>query len=411
MVTAVQRTFRLTTDYRKLWLGNAVSNLGDGISFVAVPLLAASLTDNPVLVAGLSVAYSLPRLVVVLLSGALVDRLDRQKLMFRGNIGRAAAMGALGVATLSGASSIYLLYAVFVVLGLLETVADNAAFAILPSVVDKDRLDRANSQIAGTQLVADEFVGPPIGGFLFAVTAALPLLVDAASFAVAAGIFLLLRGNFRSHIAPPEDRLSIRGDIGVGFRWLRQNRFVAALTVLFGLTNLAYMIPFSILVLFARDRLGLSGAGYGLVLSVSAVGGLVGSWLAPRIRRTFGYSATASGALAIGAVSYLVLAVTTNVVLAAVMLATYIFYTVLLGVAISSLMQRLIPDALRGRVSSVNRLFGLVGLTVGALLGGVLVRFFGLTGPFWVAGVLLGVTALGLLPYMVRWERGQRATG
>lgn len=371
-MTSVRRSLRLNTDYQKLWFGNAISNLGDGISFVAVPLLAVSLTNSPVLIAGLSLAYSLPRLVIVLLSGALVDRLDRQKLMYLGNVGRAVAMGSLGVATLLDASSMYLLYAVFVLLGLLETVADNAAFAILPAVVDKDRLERANSQIAGTQLVADEFVGPPLGGLLFAVSPALPILVDAASFAVAAGVFLLLAGNFRSHIAVPENRLSIRGDIGVGFGWLRANRFVAALTVLFTLTNLAYMIPFSILVLFAQERLGLSDAGYGLVLAGSALGGLLGSWLAGRIRRAIGYSATVCGALAIGSASYLALAVTVDAVLAGILLAAYIFYTVLSGVVISSILQRLIPDNLRGRVSSVNRLFGLLGLAAGALLGGVL---------------------------------------
>jgi MFS family permease len=349
------RPFLTLTDYRRLWVGNTISNLGDGVSFIAVPLLATTLTDNPVLVAGLSVAYTVPRLLVSLLSGALVDRLDRRRLMYFGNFGRAAAMGTLGVAAAFGVADITLLYAVFVVLGLLETVADNAAFAILPTVVEREDLERANGQIAGAQLVADEFIGPPLGGFLFAVAVALPILFDAASFAIAAVIFLSLRGDFASHIAAETKKVSIRQDIGVGVRWLARHRFLRSMTVMFTLTNLAYSIPFSILVLFAREQLDLSEVGYGILLSVSAIGGLLGSWLAARIRRLMGFTWTICGALLVGAASFLVIAATSNPIVAGIALAAYIFQTVVWNIVAASVSQRLIPDELRGRVGSVNR--------------------------------------------------------
>ncbi|WP_420852686.1 MFS transporter [Saccharomonospora piscinae] len=153
----------LGRDYTKLWLGNATSNLGDGVMFVAAPLLASMLTENPLLVAGVSVAYTLPRIFTSMVTGVLVDRADRRMLMVSVNAARAVLTALLGCGVLFGFASLWFLYAVFVGLGVLETAADNSAFALLPSVVADEQLDRANARIVSAQLVADEFVGPPLG--------------------------------------------------------------------------------------------------------------------------------------------------------------------------------------------------------------------------------------------------------
>lgn len=396
----------LGTDYRKLWVGNAISNLGDGVTFVAIPLLAAMLTKDPIMVAGLSTAYTLPRLFAALFSGALVDRLDRRYLMYAGNFGRAAVMGMLGLCVVLDFAGIWLLYIVFIVMGLLETVTDSSAFSILPSVVKDEDLEKANSQLTTAQLVNDEFVGPPLGGLLFGLGAALPIFFDAASFAVAGLCFLALRGSFGGHVKPAEERGSIRRDIKEGVAWLMGRRLLRGLTVMFAFTNLAYMIPWSVLVLFAQQRLQLSEVEYGLMLAVSALGGLLGTALAPKIRRRLGLAWSVCGSLLVGAVSYLVMAVSSSAVLVAVMLAAYIFYTVVWGVAVASTAQRLVPDELRGRAGSVNRLMGLLGMAAGSLLGGVIVKVWGVVAPFWIAGVVLALTAIVFLPLMLRWEEG-----
>jgi len=212
-------------------------------------------------------------LLVVLISGALADRMDRRFLLYSTNFGRAFCMAVLGVAASAGLASMSLLYAVFVGLGLLETVADNTGFSVLPSLVAKEHLDRANSQLTTAQLVADEFVGPPLGGFLFGIAAALPILLDAASFAGAALCFAGLRGNFRGHLATRQTQSGIRRDIVEGGRWLAQHRLLRSLSIMGALANLCYMIPFSILVLFAREILHLSDTGYGLLLAGSAKAG------------------------------------------------------------------------------------------------------------------------------------------
>jgi len=390
----------LGSEYRKLWVGSAISNLGDGLTFIAAPLLAATITRNPVLIAGLSFSYTVPRLLVVVISGALVDRMDRRFLLYSTNFGRAACMAVLGVAVSAGFASMSLLYAVFVGLGLLETVADNTGFSVLPSLVTKEHLDRANSQLTAAQLVADEFVGPPLGGFLFGIAAALPILLDAASFAGAALCFLGLRGNFRGHLATRHAQSGIRRDIVEGGHWLVQHRLLRSLSIMSALTNLCYMIPFSILVLFAREILHLSDTGYGLLLAGSAVGGLAGSALAETARRKLGRGWTISGSLLLGAASYLVIALTSSALLVGFMLALYIFHSVVWSLTVTSLRQVLIPDELRGRIGGVNKLLALAGLSLGSLLGGVLAAKFGLAAPFMIAGALLVVTAAVFLPFI-----------
>jgi len=356
------------TDYQRLWTSNAVSNLGDGVSFIAIPLLAVTFTKDPSLIAGLSIVRMVPRLALALVSGALVDRLDRQRLMYLGNFSSAAAMGGLGIATAVHVAGIALLYVVFGILGAVETLAGAAAFAILPTVVPRERLDRANAQLTGAQLVADEFVGPPLGGFLFAAAAAVPILFDAGSFLVAALVFMSLQGDFTRHVHPTEPMGSMRQEIAYGVRWLAGHRFLRSLSLMFILTNIAYNAPFSVLVLFARKNLHVTGFGYGVLLAVSALGGLAGSWAAPRIRYRIGFGWAICGALFVGGVAYLIIAATHNRYVAGAALAAYIFYAVVWNVCEASAIQRLIPDHLRGRIAGANGILGVIGLTLGAVL-------------------------------------------
>ena len=390
----------LGPEYRKLWAAGAISNLGDGVTFVAAPLLAASLTGDPALVAGLSFVYTVPRILLVLVGGALADRLDRRRLMGAVNTFRAALLTMLGAALLGGWESLVLLYSVFLFLGVSETLFDSASLAILPSVVRKRDLERANARLTAAQLVADEFVGPPLGGFLFAVAAALPFLLDAGSFAAAAVLILALRGRFQMERTEASTASPMLADIHEGVGWLARHRLLRALAIMLGLASVAYMMTFSILVLFARDVLGLGETGYGVLLAFSAVGGLAGSAIASRLVRWLGAGRTIFVSLLIGAGSYVGIASSNNPLFVGVMLALYIFYAVVWNVVTVSLRQAIAPDRMLGRVSSAYRLFGLIGLAFGALLGGFLASGFGLTAPFWAGAVLLALMALLALPFV-----------
>lgn len=354
--------------FRVLWSANALSNLADGIAFVSMPLLAASVTDDPRLVAGLATLYALVRLLVALPIGVWVDRFDRRSLIVAANVLRGGALLGLALAIQLGFFSLMVLYAAMAVVATLESMADNAASAVLPSLVDRDRLDSANGRIASAQLVADEFAGPPLGGFLFAVAAAAPVFAMGGLWAVAGLVALALpvRRVSRPDMRARDAGGSVSVEIREGMGWLAHHRVVG------GLALVGYMLSFSILVLFAEERLGLGGTGYGLLLASSAFGGLLGAFFAARLRRRLGYRWTIAASLALGALTLGGLSLTTNPIVAGVLLALYILHATVWNVCAQSLRQRLIPDELLGRVGASTRVLGLLGLGIGAMLGGLL---------------------------------------
>lgn len=400
---------RLGPEFRRIWVGNAASNLADGITFVALPLLAATVTQNPLAVAGLTVAYTVPRVLAVLGIGALVDRADRRRLLYLSNFSRAMVFGGLTVLVSLDLAPLAVLYLVFAVMGVLETVSDSSAFAVLPQAVRPQGLERANSRIAGTQIVVDEFVGPPLGGFLFAAAALAPSAVNTLAFLAAGVAYYSLRGDYRQAEGPRESVLS---EVREGAVWVWRNPVVRTLAVISALASVAYMIPFSYLVLYAGQVLGLGPTGYGLLLSSSAVGGLVGAWIAERVRARWGYHRSITGALLTGALAFAAVPLTDHVVVVAVLLAVYIGHSVVWNVLAASVRQKAVPARLMGRAASVSRLLGMSGLALGALLGGTLASVLGLRPPFLVAGALflvaVAVCAL-TAPRFRAWEARQEA--
>lgn len=357
-----------------LWSANALSNLADGIAFVSMPLLSASMTDDPRLVAGLATLYALVRLLVALPVGVWVDRADRRTLMVTANLLRGGALVALALTLHLGVSSLVVLYATMAVVGTLESMVDSAVVTMVPSLVGRDRLDTANSRIAAGQLIADELAGPPLGGFLFALAAAAPVLAMGGLWALAGLVALALpvRRPSRASADAVAPRPSVYTEARDGIVWLAHHRVVGSLALVGALASVGYMLPFSILVLVAEERLGLDGTGYGLLLAFSALGGLLGSALAPRLRRRLGYRWTIVASLTLAAVTLTGLSLTRDPLVAGVLLALYILHAVVWSICALSLRQRLIPDGLLGRVGAAARVLGLLGLAIGSALGGVL---------------------------------------
>ena len=357
-----------------LWSANALSNLADGVAFVSIPLLAASMTDDPRLVAGLATLHALVRLLIALPIGVWVDRYDRRTLMVAANLLRGVGLLGLALSIQLDMSSLVVLYAAMAVVGALESMADSAAVAILPSLVDRDRLDLANGRIAAAQLVSDEFAGPPLGGFLFALAAAVPVFATGGLWALAGLVGLALPTGRSLRLASdvPAARRSVYAEAHEGIGWLARHRTVGSLALIGTLASVGYMLPFSILVLFAQERLGLNGTGYGLLLAFSALGGLLGSFLAARVRKRFGYRRTIVASLLLGTLTLGGLALTTDPMVASMLLALYIFHAVVWNICSISLRQRLIPDNLLGRVGAGVRLLSLLGLAMGSALGGIL---------------------------------------
>ncbi|MCA1701964.1 MAG: MFS transporter [Actinobacteria bacterium] len=277
----------LGRNYWKLWVASTISNVGDGVRFAALPLFATTLTRDPVLVAGTVFASQLPWLLFALLSGALVDRLDRRTVMVAANTFRAGAMALLAVAVASGIESLVLVYVVVFLLGTAETLFDSASFALVPALVDEASLERANGPPQVSMTFNQEFVGPPLGALLFALGAALPFFVDAASSALAAAIvlFIPVRG---SHERGTGTLLrGIRDDMVEGLRWVWSQPLLRRVMVVAAGMNSPSSPP-SPCGCFATQILGLDTAGFGILMAADGGGGTVGALTAARLSGGWG---------------------------------------------------------------------------------------------------------------------------
>ena len=387
-------------EYRKLWAASAVSNLGDGITLVAGPLLAATLTRDPVLVAGITFAQRLPWLLFSLPIGALVDRLDRRLTMGTVDLFRCVLVGALGLAVLAGWATLPLLYVVFFVVGVAEIFFANASLAIMPSIVPKEHLDKANGRLFAAELATNQFAGGPIGGALFAVAATLPFLMDAGTFGASAVLILALRGSFRVSEPGGAHPTGLMAEIGEGMGWLLRHRLLRALAVMLGAGNLVFSATFAVLVLFAQDVLGLGSVGYGFLLTAGGVGGFLGSLLAGRLGARLRTGRALFLLVFLQAPAFAVVALSESPIIVGAMMAVDGFVAFAWNVLTFSLRQTLIPDRLLGRVTSVYRLVGVGGGAFGALIGGLLARSFGLDAPFWFAAAVIVVVALASRPFV-----------
>jgi MFS family permease len=391
----------LGANYRRLWLAIGTSGLGDGIRETVIPLYAASLTRDPFTVSLVSLAGGLPWLLFSLFSGALVDRLDRKRVMWRVDAVRAAIMAALAVAVLTGAARIPTLMAVAFAIGTGETLFQNASLAILPTVVKKPQLEAANSRLYAVEIVSGQFIGPPLGSVLFAAMAALPFFVDAASFAIGAVLVLSMRGSFATEAEPREAgeaRPSIWAEIAEGLKWLWHHRLLRTLAIMLGVWNLLSAATMAVFVLYSLEILHLRPAGYGVLLTGYAAGALVGTFVARRLSGKIGPGIALLGCIVLGVISALVLGLTSSAIVAGVMIALDGAAGTTWNILTISLRQAIIPDRLLGRVSSVYRLVGLGTMPIGALIGGLLASAFTLRVPYLVMAAGLAIMGIAAIP-------------
>ena len=376
------------TPYWRLWTSDGLSNLADGVLKVAVPLVAVGLTRSPTVIAGLSLAFTLPWLVFALPAGALVDRLDRKRAMLTANVVR----GGLLV-TLIGVHEIWALYLTALCVGITETIYDTSAQSIVPQIVDRDLLPRANGRLYAVELMANEFVGPPLAGLLVGLGANAAFGAPIALWAAAVAVLATLPGRYKVERHEPS---TIRADIAEGLRFLWRQPVLRTFTVAVGLFNLATSATFAILVLYATGPMGLSQPTYGLLLTSTAAGSLLGSLLAERIERWFGRAGALRTAYVVSAVTIAVPTVTTNPVAVGVALFTGSVGVMVTNIVMVSLRQRITPDRLLGRLNSAHRLVAWGTKPLGAALGGVLAAGIGLRPVFAVAAVLPLLAVAGL---------------
>ena len=387
----------LGRSYWKLWLASAGSNLSDGIFWTAMPLLALSLTDSPALIAGVTVASRLPWLLFALVAGALADRLDRRRTMMLVDLGRAGLLGALAVMVGANFASIPLLYGLVFALGVAETLFDTSAQSIMPTLVDRERLSRANGRLYAAELTMNQFVGPPLGGLLAAFAISAAFGVGAAAYLIAAFLLFSIAGSFRPVREGPATRL--HEEIGEGLRYLLGHPVLRVLAVMVGVMNFVSNATFAIFVVFAvaPGPLGLTEVGFGVLLTGYAIGSIVGSVFVERVERWLGRANLLAGTVAVTALATLLPAFTSE---AWIVGATFVVggaASIMWNVVTVSLRQRIVPDQLLGRLNASYRMLAWGTMPIGAAFGGVLAEFLGIRAVFVVGAGLIGFLLLARL--------------
>src|SRR3712207_3126358 len=368
------------TPFRWLVGSSWVGNLGDGIALAAGPLLVAGQTQDPFLVALGALLQRLPWLLFGLQAGVLADRVGRRRLVIGVDLARSGVLVVLATALLTGDVGIGAVLGALFVLGIAEVFADTTSGTLLPMVVGRADLGVGNARLMTGTLVMNEMVGPAVGAALFVAGRAWPFVTEAVLVALSALLVSRMRLPVHERTA---ERSHVRQDVVEGLRWTWGDPAVRTLTLTIISFNVTYGAAWSVLVLYADQRLGLDAVGFGLLGTATAVGGLLGTasddWL--------GRHATLATLMRVGLVletlTPLALAVTTTAWVALVVMVVSGAHAFVWRTTSRTVRMRAVPLDLHGRVGSVcsTGLFG--GTLLGQLVGGLLARARGVTGPFW----------------------------
>lgn len=401
-------------NFNLLLTASTFSNLADGIAGFAYPWLFSLLTRDPLLISIVSVLVNLPRLIFVLYAGVIADKFNRQKILIYTRLGQVFLTSIFIVLIYLNLDNIpkevqfnepqfdskfliisaaYLLAFMF---GLLEVTRDNAAQAFLPQIVSKDNLPKANGRLFGIEIVTNNFLGTPVGGFLIGLSLITPFIFDTLLLLVSVFFITGIKGKFER----PEDINKDQNTsemIKEGVEWLKNNTLLKRLAIYTGIANFFGSMQFPIMILFAQELIGLNAIQYSFLAYGAAIGGLVGSQVANKINAKLEESKTLLISVALFGIGMFAPYLTTNPFIVAGSFGLSSFGSVLWNVQAVSIRQALIPDNLLGRVNSVYRLLALGLNPIGAIFGGAIVKIldnsfsreFALRFPFLLGGIFM----------------------
>jgi len=394
--TAKPRPPALGTKYWQLWGATAVSSVGDGLVLVAFPLLAASITHNALAISGVLVASRLGWLVAALPAGALADRADRRRMAVVVEVARMAVLLSFGLIVGLAGATLPLLYVTVFGLGALEAGFFGATAAAVPDVVPATELARANGHLVVASNGGEWFAGPALGGVLFAAAAALPFVLDGASFAISA---LLLLAVLPRVVRRTATTTSLRRDAADGLTYLLRRPLLRWLAGLIAGFAFCQAMVLGVLVIYAQQVLHLSKGAYGVFLGVAAIGSVLGGALAGRADRQVGTTAMLLGSGLAAAGAYVLLATTHSAAVAAAALAVESGAVAWGNVASLSLRQQVVPRELLGRTGNAYRMLVWAALPLGALVGGTVATMWRTPAALAGAGMIqLAVVAVATRP-------------
>lgn len=416
----------LGRDFGKLWTAAAFSNLADGLGRTAVPLIATTLTDDPLMISIIGALAFVPWLVFGLPAGMIVDRADRRVVMAVANAirgGTAVWLALLGVA---GELSLMALFIGTLVFGFGETLFDNATNAVIPGVVERGQLDRANGWMQAAQITVDSFVATPIAGILFAIALALPLWTGGVAYLVpvALALFLPLSAARPLRRSAPAGHDGSASDIASGvlaepvtdagaaqvtstreaLAYLWRHRYLRTMVLFTAFIGSSLSFAQAVILLFFLDTLEVSAAAIGFVTAGIGLGALAGSLIAPRLVARFGRGRVMFVSILTGGVMLLLTGLAPNAGTAVAVFALSAGAVSVWNVPWGSLRQQIVPPEIFGRVLGVIRMLTWGLFPVATILGGFVGRI-DLRLPFVIGGAAAAVAAVIAIPLLIGGTR------
>ena len=381
-------------NFMKLWAGETVSQFGTQVTFLALPLIAATTLEvSPFEFGLLATIEFLPFILLSLPAGVWVDRMRRRPILIAGDLVRAVSLATIPVAFAFDALTIWQLYLVGFANGCATVFFDVAYQSYLPALVDRDQIVEGNAKLE-TSRSAAQITGPGLAGVLIgAFSAPFALVLDALSFVVSA-VFLV---GIRRHEPAPKRRVdelgnkpSMRTEIMEGLRYVGGHRFLRSIAATTGSSNFFSNIAFSILVLYLVRELGFSPEVLGLAFSLGAVGFLLGALTSSRIAARFGVGRTIVGsAFTFGPSVLLVALAPRDLAFPFVAASGFLggFGGAVYNINQVSLRQAITPERMQGRMNATMRFIVWGTIPVGAILGGFLGGAIGLLPTIWIGAI------------------------
>jgi len=428
---------RLPSSYHKVFTASALSNLGNGVSAVAYPWIASSITRSPFLLSLIGLMATMPWLIFSLPAGVFIDRFPRRSVIvatdvFRGLVTIVVAIVIWGdrhhihvVKNIDHHAAIHtnvalyllLLIATFL-LGCGEVMGNGASQTFIPLIVETDQLETANGRMWTSESIAQNFIGPPLASVLLGISVFAPLAFDGASFFASAGLIGLIASALIKKQTFKDEKPNFRAELKEGLTWLWQHPFLRPLAFILGSINGINALAFSVFILFAQEDLHTTVFTFGILSTGGAFGGALGGIMAGRVIKRYGRAKILKTVIIAPPLFLVATAFSPVWEVVWVLVAIEMFFAILWNVVTVSMRQEIIPDEILGRVNSVYRCFALGSQPIGALIGGLLVtisvhifsREFSLRVPM-LFGAFVGlIVAYFALPYLTQ-EKIDEARG
>ena len=393
--------------FNRMWSSSIVSNLSDGVMLAAVPLLAISLTDSPVLISAIGAMAMLPWLLFAIPIGALVDRLDRRYILAGANAIRSGVVGILALIIALDHVTIYLLLVASFIVGACEVASDTTAQSLIPQILDKKDFEKGNSRLQISETVIQGFVGAPLSGFIFAIAIYLPFFINSLGFAVASLFALSIPVKYLQDVRAEEAEKTpthFIADMKFGISYLVNEKTLRRLVVTTASIGFCYAMGSATMVLFIIKELELPERYFGVFLAITGLGAVAGALVAAKLSSKFGRSKVMTFTIVASSVELLLSAFSPNIYVLAALATFGAFVISHWNILLMATYQTIIPNELYGRIHGTRRTLVWGTMPIGSLLGGVLANY-SLRLPMYIGGAIATLISLLSISFLLNIEK------